>query len=187
MRTTALMSRFLFALSLVSSGCSTIQKPTASLKSADVGDVTVQGFTANFSIDVANPNSFAVPLRNTDYTLSLGGAKVADGAIKPDASLPAGGTLPMTIPVRLTFEDLLKAEEAIRAGGGEVPYRFDGKLHLGGKGSSALLGLPTDYAVPLRYSGTLSLRKVFADPAVLLNNPAARRLAGKGLDSLLNR
>jgi hypothetical protein len=49
----------------------------------------------------------------------------------------------------------------------------------------AALGIPTK--IPLRYSGTLPLRKVFADPTVLLNSPAARRLAGKGLENLLGR
>jgi LEA14-like dessication related protein len=170
---------------LLSLACSQVQRPTASLRSADVGAVTTDGFTANFALDVDNPNSFELPLTDADYALSLGGVQVTDGTVKPGGSIPGKGSTPVTIPVRLSFERLLKAEEAIRAGGGDVPYELDGALGFSGGSGLAALGIPTK--IPLKYSGTLSLRKVFADPTVLLNSPAARRLAGKGLESLLNR
>ena len=56
---------------LLSLACSQVQKPTASLRSADVGAITTDGFTANFALDVHNPNSFELPLTNADYALSL--------------------------------------------------------------------------------------------------------------------
>jgi LEA14-like dessication related protein len=170
---------------LLSLACSQVQKPTASLRSADVGAVTADGFTANFALDVQNPNSFKLPLTDADYALSLGGVKVTNDTIKPGGSIPANGSMPITIPVRLSFESLLKAEEAIRAGGGDVPYELDGSLGFTGGSGIAALGIPTK--IPLKYSGTLPLRKVFSVPTVLLNSPAARRVAGKGLESLLNR
>jgi hypothetical protein len=120
--------------------------------------------------------------------LSLGGVKLVTDTLKPEGSIPAGGSKGVTIPVRLTFEDLLRAEKAIRAGGGDVPYEFEGALGFnsgGAGGALASLGVPTK--IPLRYSGTLPIRKVLSDPSVLMNSPAARRLAGKGLDSLLGR
>src|SRR3954454_19931204 len=111
-------------LCLLSLACSSVQKPTASLRSADVGAITAEGFTANFDLDVHNPNAFALPLTNADYGLSLGGVKVVKDTVKPEGSIPAGGSKPLSIPVRLSFQDLLKAEEAIRAGGGDVPYEL---------------------------------------------------------------
>jgi LEA14-like dessication related protein len=170
---------------LLSLACSQVQKPTASLRSADVGGITTDGFTANFALDVHNPNSFELPLSNADYALSFGGVQVTKDTVKPGGSIPARGSTPVTIPVRLSFESLLKAEEAIRAGGGDVPYELDGALGFGGGGGLAALGIPTK--IPLKYNGTLPLRKVLSDPTVLLNSPAARKLAGKGLESLLNR
>ena len=169
-------------------GCSSVQKPTASLKSADIGGVGADGFTVNFDLDVSNSNAFDLPLTDADYGLSLGGVKLVNDTLKPGGSIPAGGSTSLSIPVRLNFEDLLKAEKAIRSGGGDVPYEFEGALGFsagGAAGGLASLGVPTK--IPLRYSGTLPLRKVLSDPAVLLNSPAARRLAGKGLDSLLAR
>jgi LEA14-like dessication related protein len=181
----ALLAGLLCPVFLLSLACSSVQKPTASLRSADVAAVNAEGFTVNFDLDVANPNAFDLPLTDADYALSFGGVKVADDKLSPGGSIPAGGSTGVTIPVRLRFEDLLKAERAIRAGGWDVPYEFDGALGFSGGSGLASLGIPT--RIPLRYSGTLPLRKVFSDPAVLLNSPAARRLAGKGLEGLLNR
>lgn len=166
-------------------GCASVQKPTASLESAEIGAVTPEGFTVNFDLDVANPNAFDLPLTEANYGLSLGGVKLINDKISPGGSLPAGGSRGVTVPVQLSFEDLLLAEKAIREGGGDVPYVFDGTLGFSSAAKGLPLGIPT--SVPLRYSGTLPLRKILSDPSVLLNSSAARRLAGKGLESLLRR
>jgi LEA14-like dessication related protein len=73
---------------LLSLACSQVQRPTASLRSADVGAVTTDGFTANFALDVDNPNSFELPLTDADYALSLGGVQVSEGRVKPGGSSP---------------------------------------------------------------------------------------------------
>src|SRR5205823_666052 len=84
---------------LLSLACSQVQKPTAALRSADVAAVTADGFTANFALDVRNPNSFKLPLTDADYALSLGGVKITNDTIKPGGSIPANGSIPLTIPV----------------------------------------------------------------------------------------
>jgi LEA14-like dessication related protein len=175
---------FLVPLGLLSLACSSVQRPTASFQSAEVGGLSPEGFTLNFGFDVENPNDFDLPIRNADYALSFGGVKVIDDQASPSGSLRAGGRTNVTVPVRLSFDDLLKAGRAIRAGGGDIPYEFDGALAFGGGGSGlATLGMPD--RIPLRYSGTLPLRRLLSDPQVLLNSPAARRLAQWGLGSLM--
>src|SRR5688500_6404444 len=151
-----LLAGLLFPLFGLSLACSSVQKPTASLRSADVGAVNAEGFTVNFDLDVANPNAFNLPLTDADYVLTFGGVKVVDDKLSPAVSIPAGGSTGVTIPVRLRFEDLLKAERAIRDGGGDVPYELQGALGFSGGSGLASLGLPT--RIPLRYSGTLPLR-----------------------------
>src|SRR3954462_13168237 len=110
------LAGFILPLCLLSLACSQVQKPTASLRSADVGAVPTDGFTANFALDVHNPNAFKLPLSDADYALALGGVQVTKDTIKPGGSIPANGSMPLTIPARLSFDSLLKAEEAIRAG-----------------------------------------------------------------------
>jgi LEA14-like dessication related protein len=181
----AVLAALLLPLSLSSLACSSVQKPTAAFRSAEIGQLSAQGFTVNFAFDVNNPNGFDLPISEADYGLSLGGVKLIDDRLEPDSAIPAGGSRGVTIPVRLSFEDLLKVEKAIRAGGGDVPYEFEGALAFSGGGSPLAQLYPV--RIPLRYSGTLPLRAVLSDPAVLLSSPVARRLAGRGLDSLLGR
>ena len=183
-------------LLFLSAGCSAleslnVQKPTASFRAARLENVTADGVTANFDIAVDNPNSFSVPLTAAQYKLALGGVQVVDDKAKPDAAIPAKGSLPVTVPVRLNFQHLLSAKQAIAQSGGNIPYDFDGALHF----SPGKLPLAQDIKVPIKFSGTLPLRDaltaVAKDPSVL-TNPDARKVIelvlGKGiLGGLLNR
>ena len=140
--------------------------------------VDAEGFTLDFALDVTNPNGFAVPLSSADYELGVGGVEVLSGAASPHRSIPANGTLGVTLPVTVGFENLLRAEPAIRDTGGNVPYDLSGTLAFD-TGSP----LARSVRVPVRYSGTLPLRRILSDPEALLRNPAAKKLAA----SLLGR
>ena len=169
----------LSVLCVASLACSAtgIERPTASVKSMSLGAINATGLTMNFDVDVKNPNAFAVPLTNVDYALKLSDVKVLDGKAKPEGELPAGGSRTLQIPVALTFENLLAAEQALIKTGGNVPYTLDAGLSVGA--GSALLG--QSLRVPITYSGTLPLRDVLDDPKLLLQSPAARSLAQKVL------
>ena len=172
-------SRSLPALALVllalSGGCSNLQRPTTALKSASLGEVRTDGVGVNFDVAISNPNAMSIPLTNTGYQLSFGKAKVLDGKLDADMTIPANGTQSLTVPVHVTFEQLMAAQEAIRASGGDVPYTFAGTLDFSG----STFGIPL--SVPFEYSGQLPLKKILSDPAVLLRNPMARELAKKVL------
>ena len=171
-------------LCLLSLACSaaSVQRPTASFQSAEIGGVSAEGFTLNFGFDVENPNTFDLPIRDADYALSLGGVKVIDDRATPEGALRANERTSVTVPVRLAFEDLLQAGRSVWAGKGDIPYEFDGSLAFAGGGGLAAFGAPQ--RVPLRYSGTLPLRRLLTDPEVLLNSPAARKLVQWGLGML---
>lgn len=168
-------------LCVLVAGCSSVQRPTASFRSMSIGDVNTKGFTMNVDVDVQNPNSVALPLSNVDYGLGLGGVKVIDKArAKPASSIPANGTGTVTIPVALTFENLLSAEEAIRKGGGAVEYALDAGLNFD-------TGLPVlgVQRVPFSYAGTLNVAELLKKNwSTILNSPAARELAQKALGGL---
>src|SRR4051794_27064124 len=100
---------------VLSTGCSSVQRPTASLRSASLGEVTPEGVGVNFDVGVSNPNAVAIPLTRTGYQLSFGKAKVLDGKLDAATTIPANGTQTLKVPVHVTFEQLLSAEEAIRA------------------------------------------------------------------------
>src|SRR5687768_14412868 len=119
---------FLLSLGVLSLGCSSasVQRPTASFESAEVGDLTPEGFTLNIGFDVDNPNDFDLPIRDADYRLSLGGVKVIDDEVRPRGALRAGERTNVTLPVRLSFNDLLRAGRALWRSDGNIPYEFDG-------------------------------------------------------------
>ena len=161
-------------LTLLAVGCSAlnVQRPTAAVTGMTVQNVTPAGFTMDFGVDLTNPNAVPLPLTSADYKVALGGVGVADGKATPDATLPANGTARVTVPVAVTFEGLLAAEQAIVGSGGNVPYALDGGLSFGTK--NPLLG---DLRVPLKSTGTLPLRDVVNNPQAIAQNPAARKLA----------
>ena len=166
-------------------GCASLsglKQPTASVTAMTLGEVDARGFTMNFDVDVANPNSFALPLAAADYKLGMGGASVLDGKVKPKGSLPANGSRALTLPVTLTYENLLAAEQAIRDSGGDVPYDLQAGLSF--DTGNPLLG---SVRVPLRYSGTLPLKRVLSDPVALLRSNAARQLARDVLGGFFGR
>ena len=165
-------------------GCAAlnVQKPTAAVTGMAVRGVDADGFTLDFAVDVTNPNGFALPVSAADYQLGIGGVAVLDGEASPDRSIPARGTLGVTLPVTVGFENLLKAEQAIRDSGGNVPYDLAGGLSF--DTGSPLTG---KVRVPLRYSGTLPLKRILSDPEALLRNPAAQRLAASVLGRFFGR
>lgn len=164
-------------------GCgSAVQQPTASFKSADLQPAGANGFRVDFGVNVDNPNGFALPISAAKYKLGLAGVTVVDDTAKPSASIPAKGAAPVTIPVSLDFERLLKAEKGLVSSGGNVPYQFDGVLEFS---AGPLAALGQSVKVPVSFTGTLPFRDAIKDPVAFAQTPGGRKilelLAGKGI------
>jgi len=180
MTRTLLRVATLLFVSALGTGCAAlnVKEPTASIRSADVQDLTADGLTVNFNVDVQNPNSVSIPLSAAKYKLALGGVEVLSDEAKPDASIPANGSAPVKLPVHLSFQRLLNAEQAIASSGGDVPYSFDGSLEFT-PGKLAGLPLSQPVRVPVKHSDTLRLRDMVmraAQDPQFLTNPDAQRL-----------
>ncbi len=173
----------LLPLFLLSFGCSALnfQKPSATIKGMQLQNVTAQGFTMNFDVDVNNPNAVELPLTAGDYKIGVYGSQIVEGKVKPEGAVPSHGSRSVNVPVNLTFENLLAVGSGLTKSGGDIPFDFDGGLSFGSGG-----GLLGDMRVPLRYSGTMHLKTILSDAAILLKSPSARALAEKVLGKLLN-
>jgi LEA14-like dessication related protein len=173
----------LLCLCLMCIGCSAlnVKSPTARVTGMDLRDMDTQGFTMNFAVDLANPNAVALPLAAVDYKLDLAGTGLANGQMNPGKSIPANGSQAVAVPVRLTYSNLLAAEQAIRKVGWTIPYKLAGGVAV--DTGSPLVG---QLRVPLEYSGELPLKKLLDSPMVLLQSSAARQLAQWAAQGLLS-
>jgi LEA14-like dessication related protein len=174
----------LLAVCAFSIGCSALnlQKPTADVTGMAVQNVNASGFTMNFDVEVKNPNALELPTGAADYKLGLSGVNVVNGAANPAGSIPAGGSKHVTLPVTLTYENLLAAEQGIVKSGGNVPYSLDAGLSF--NTGSPFLG---NVRVPLQYSGTLPLKDILNNPQALMQNQAAQKLAKQLLNGIFSR
>lgn len=98
----------LLVLLLVITGCrgnktkgenEKVSEPTARFVGARLVSATEQGARIEISVELENPNGVSLPLVESRYTLSLGGAKAAHGVDRPNRTLPAKGRQIVLIPV----------------------------------------------------------------------------------------
>lgn len=167
-------------------GCASLdaQRPTASLQSMSVGNVTPDGIQLNFLTSVHNPNTFSLPMNGADYDLSVAGVHVISDSAKLEQGLAANASTNVTLPVVLRFDDLLKAKQALVQSGGDIPLAFNGSLRFTPAGSL----LPgQSIKVPLSYSGTVPLKRLLNDPQLLMQSSAARQLARSVLGSYFSK
>lgn len=98
-----------------------IDKPTASVAGARLNNLTLDGATIDFDVDVHNPYSFTLPLVGLGYNLQSGGKQIVAGEIDNPGSVPGRGKRRVTVPVSLRFADVLSALSGVRPGA-IVPY-----------------------------------------------------------------
>ncbi len=111
----------LIGLAIVLTACSSgvpdvIEQPKISIQNIAVQNISLTQGTALVTINVSNPNAFPIPLQGIEYGLRLNGHPVASGDQTQTVSLGARQEVPVTIPIKLDFVQLLQlAPEAMRA------------------------------------------------------------------------
>lgn len=113
---------------LTLAGCETlngmldvIPKPTASLQSVSIADLSLSDATVDLAVQVNNPYKVSIPNVNLDYALATQNVDFVSGAIKSDKAIPAGSSSTIHVPVKVTYASLLKLVQSVRPGQ-VVPY-----------------------------------------------------------------
>lgn len=163
-----------------------MQKPTVVYDSMSVVNIGAEGFTFNLNIQIRNPNSFAIPLGESTYSLRIGDVPILQGRARPAGAVPPGGVLPLTLPISLSWGNVLGAEEVIRHHKGDIPYTLDGQLGFN-MNIRHLLIFNQPLRVPLHYGGVVPVRELIKNPSVLLTSPSAARLAQIAVGLVFNR
>jgi LEA14-like dessication related protein len=173
-------------LCLASGAYGALQKPAVTYDSMSVVNIGAEGFTFNLNIQIHNPNSFSIPLGESTYALRIGDVPILQGRARPTGVVPANGVLPLTLPISLTWPNVLGAEEVMRHNRGDIPYTLEGQLGFGVNAPQLFL-FNQPLRVPLRYSGVVPVRQWLKDPSLLLRSPALARLAQIALGHVLGQ
>ncbi len=100
-------------------GCSA---PSAKLAGMSFKDIGLQSVTIVFDVELTNPNASALPLANVDYELSSRGSSFFAGEAALEGEVPARGAKTVSLPVRITFGQLLTALADVKLGS-VLPYK----------------------------------------------------------------
>lgn len=121
---------------LLIGGCSSIKDPSFAVVGVAEGERTDEALVLNFTVQAENPNAEPIPLRDTDYALTLEGIEVFRGRRDAQATLRRYGSYTFTLPAVVPADrfDLLAFDAGRAADGirydlmGTVQYITPGAL-----------------------------------------------------------
>ncbi|MCB9761326.1 MAG: LEA type 2 family protein [Alphaproteobacteria bacterium] len=100
-------------------------RPTVDFKEFKLRDISFDRADVDFTFEVRNPNPLEVNFSSFSYNLDLANHPFFDGVNPKGLHLEAKGLSELTVPVSVTFVDLLKTAGDIQ-GEDTVPYTFAG-------------------------------------------------------------
>jgi LEA14-like dessication related protein len=115
-------------------GCASLDErlnpiqPKVFIDAIKIEDATLSGLTALLTLNVENPNDFALNARGLDYTMSLAGTDILSGENTSSMSVPALGSGKIEVPVRISYATILETIPKIFETG-VANYNFSGSIH----------------------------------------------------------
>lgn len=85
--------------------------------------ITLEGAELLFDLEIANPNTVALPLLDMDYALSSGSRQLLAGS-GGGTNIPARGMQMVTLPSKISYLELFETFKGIKPGA-RVPYKAD--------------------------------------------------------------
>jgi len=134
MKTRAILILLSSILILTVQGCSSISErltpvqPKVFVDAIEIEDATLSGLTALLTLNVENPNNFALNAQGLDYTMSLAGTNIISGENASSMSVPALGSGKIEVPVRISYSALLESIPKVMQTG-VASYNFSGNIH----------------------------------------------------------
>ena len=114
--------------------CGTLDKrlnpiqPKVFVDAMEIEDATLSGLTALLTLNVDNPNNFALNAQGLDYTMSLAGTSILSGENTSSMSVPALGRGKIEVPVRISYASILETIPKVLETG-VASYNFSGSIH----------------------------------------------------------
>lgn len=145
------------------SGCSTLQsqfeQPTVRLANVALLEVGLLQQTYGVTLQVDNPNGFALPIKGINYNVRLAGQDFASGLTPNAFTIPANGSDQVQVEVRTNLlESIGHLSRMLSGGPQDIDYEMSGDIQV---------NLPLIGAIPFTRSGTIPLvRKQEAAEAI---------------------
>jgi len=119
------------------------QEPKLVFRNATVDTLDLEGATIALHVDLQNPNGFGLDVARVGWTFEADGTRVASGEMPGGLVIPANGTAPLAIPVRVQWHDVPGIVGLLRRGDDAIPYRVAG--HVGVHTPVGVLDLPVSH------------------------------------------
>lgn len=107
-----------------------IEKPTVHVQEVKYHPISLREGRLDSRMQIRNPNSFALPLRNLTYHLKLNGRVFANSKLAFDKDLPAKGMIELKVPIHFQYGELLQGLSSIIQHR-DIQFQLEGKLNLG--------------------------------------------------------
>ena len=149
----------LMAVAVGASGCAELMQllnaetrsPSIHFVSARLQSISLTEAVVEGTFQLENPNSLGVNLKSVAVGVTIGTQKLADAETKNGLNLPAHGTAPLVVPVRIPFSTLPDLFKSV-ASADDMAYQVDGRVSIDGP-----IGPIT---VPLTWKGTVPVPKL---------------------------
>jgi len=103
-------------------------QPKVFIDTIDIQDASLSGLMALLTLNIENPNDFALNARGLDYTMSLAGTKILSGESQSNMSIPALGSGKIEVPVHINYASILDSIPKVMETG-VASYTFSGSVH----------------------------------------------------------
>lgn len=145
----ALLMGLVTLASFALTGCASIaeqiiKEPKVNLSRVNVKDVTAQGATVLFGVEVDNPNAFALKVDSLRYDIEIGGKALTSGRIEQAAEVQANAKSIVDIPVPVKFSEIFSSVMDLVSSGSK-PFRVRGEAKFG------LFTLPFDKTGEIKF------------------------------------
>lgn len=136
-----------------------VDKPGVRLAGVRPGDLSLDGITLNFDLDISNPYTVPLPVAAMDFALASGGSRFLDGTSETQGVIPARGSRILPLACRLGFAETLKVLPSLRPGA-LFPYDAEVGVSVDAPGLGRL-------RLPVSHQGNLPIPAV---PEIALPN-----------------
>ena len=123
-RVVARMVLMAFVVAL-GAGCTA---PQAEVRQVSLQGLSLQEIALELTLNLYNPNKFAMPIDRIDWDFSLFETSVADGQARPDTEIPAEGDAQVDVPITMA---LAESSETVRRmiNATQIPWSVEGTCH----------------------------------------------------------